>query len=53
MPEPLMAEVHYILPNKVTKFDETGKELPRSPMVKNTIFLSTKSISCLAVVKLG
>ena len=34
-------------------FDETARELLRSPKVKNTIFLSTKSISCLVVVKLG
>ena len=34
-------------------FDETAKELPRSPKVKNTIFLSTKSISYLVSVKLA
>jgi hypothetical protein len=33
-------------------FDETAKELPRSPKVKNMIFLSTKSISYLVVVEL-
>jgi hypothetical protein len=34
-------------------FDETARELPRSPKVKNTIFLSKKSISYLVVVKLA
>ena len=34
-------------------FDETARELLRSPKVKNTIFLSTKSISCLVSVKLA
>ena len=37
----------------IGNFDETARELLGSPEVKNTIFLSTKSISCLVSVKLA
>ena len=37
----------------ICHFDETARELLGSPEVKNTIFLSTKSISCLVSVKLA